>query len=60
MQLNRGEAALSVAVGQGWCAVATSKGLLRVFSSTGIALAILSLKGPVVCLTGLGAQLAGK
>ena len=59
MNLNSGEAALAVAVGQGWAAVATSHGLLRLFSSTGIPLALLCLKGSVITLIGYAHQLAG-
>ena len=57
-QLEAGEAALAVAVGSGWSAVATSKGFLRIFSSTGYQLSVTWLKGPVVALCGYGAQLA--
>jgi chromosome transmission fidelity protein 4 len=42
----------------GWAAVATSKNMLRVFSSTGTQLHVIRLVGPVVCLCGSGAQLA--
>lgn len=56
--LPSGEAALAVAVGTGWCAIATSKGFLRIFSSTGIQISVTCLTGPVVCLCGYGTQLA--
>jgi len=56
--LPEGEAALAVAVGSGWSAVATSKGFLRIFSSTGYQLSVSWLKGPIVCMCGYGAQLA--
>lgn len=59
MTLNSGESALAVAVGQGWSAVATSHGLLRLFSSTGIPLALLCLKGSVITMVGYAHQLAG-
>jgi Minichromosome loss protein, Mcl1, middle region len=59
VNLNSGEAALAVAVGQGWSAVATSHGLLRLFSSTGIPLALLCLKGSVITMIGYAHQLAG-
>jgi hypothetical protein len=52
------ENALSLAVGRGWCAVATSRNLLRVFSSTGLQLAVTTLPGPVVSITGAGCRLA--
>ena len=58
MTLPVGDIADCVAVGMGWAAVATSKNLLRVFSSTGLQLSLSWLRGPVVCLTGLGPQLA--
>ena len=58
--LNTGEAALAVAVGEGWSAVATSLGLLRLFSSTGIPIALVTLKGPIVTMVGYVHQLAGK
>ena len=56
--LAEGEAAHAVAVGSGWSAVATSKGFLRIFSSTGYQLSVSWLKGPIVCMCGYGAQLA--
>lgn len=56
--LPEGEAALAVAVGCGWAAVATSIGFLRVFSSTGVQLSVTWLKGPIACLCGYGTQLA--
>ena len=56
--LTRGEAALAVACGEGWCAVATSLGYLRVYSSTGMQLLLVTLKGPVLCMSGHGAELA--
>jgi len=56
--LSEGEAALAVAVGTGWSAVATSKGFLRIFSSTGVQISITWLKGPVVTMCGSGTQLA--
>jgi chromosome transmission fidelity protein 4 len=48
----------ALAVGSGWVAVATTKGLLRVFSTTGLQLFMSWLKGPVVALVGTGMQLA--
>ena len=58
--LNSGEAALAVAVGEGWSAVATSQEVLRLYSSTGIPLALVSLKGAVVAMVGYIHQLAGR
>eukprot|EP01041_Mallomonas_annulata_P002297 gene2297-4467_t len=56
--LPREEAAQAVAVGAGWTAVATSKRFLRIFSSTGLQLAVMWLKGPVLCMSGNGLRLA--
>jgi hypothetical protein len=52
------EAALSVATGLGWVAVATSKGFLRVFSSTGLQLGVFWLRGPLVALSAYDTHLA--
>lgn len=56
--LSDGEAAVAVAVGKGWVAVATSKDFLRVFSSAGLQIATRVLHGNVVCLAGYDEQLA--
>jgi Minichromosome loss protein, Mcl1, middle region len=40
-------------------AVATSSGLLRMFSSTGIPLALTALKGPIIAMVGYIHQLSG-
>ena len=56
--LSPGEEAVAVCAGSGWCAVATSKSYLRVFSSTGLQISITLLKGPVVCLCGYDTCLA--
>ena len=56
--LPREEVALCVAVGEGWAAVATSKGFLRIFSCTGLQLSVTWLKGPVLCMTGARKSLA--
>jgi hypothetical protein len=56
--LQNQEAAIAVACGSGWCAVATSKGFLRIFDSTGVQLAVTSLHGDVLCVTGSGSKLA--
>eukprot|EP01035_Chromulina_nebulosa_P018264 gene18264-23939_t len=45
------EDSLAIAVGKGWCATATSKQLLRIFSSTGLQISITLLKGPIVTLS---------
>ncbi len=58
IDLNEEEKALCVAVGCGWCAVATSAGYLRVFSSAGVQLHVYWLKGPVISMCGSGSQLA--
>lgn len=58
LDLKESEKALCVAVGAGWAAVATSKGLLRIFSSTGVQLHVYWLKGPIVTLVGSDSQLA--
>ena len=56
--LAEAEEAKAVAVGRGWVAVATSRQLLRIFSSTGLQLSTVFLRGPVVSLSGLGSRLA--
>lgn len=56
--LPKDEAAQAVAVGAGWAAVATSKKYLRIFSSTGLQLAVLWLRGPVLCMAGSRERLA--
>ena len=58
MTLAEEEEALAVAVGKGWVAVATSKQLLRIFSSTGLQLSTIWLRGPVVSMCGLDSRLA--
>ena len=52
------EEAVAVAVGATWCACATSAGYLRLFSLSGIPLAVLSLPGPVVAMAGGARHLA--
>lgn len=56
--LSDGEAALAVAVGQGWLAVATSRCLLYVYSSTGLLCLVTSLPGVVVSMCGSDSLLA--
>ena len=58
LDLRTPKKALCVAVGAGWAAVATSKGLLRIFSSTGVQLHVYWLKGPAVTMVGSDSQLA--
>ena len=52
------DTAAAIAVGRGWCAVATGKNFLRIFSSSGIQLSVTRMLGPVVCMTGCGTYLA--
>jgi hypothetical protein len=40
----------AITVGGSWCAVATNAGALRILSTGGIQLSILSLPGPVVAM----------
>ncbi len=47
-----GEDALALAVGDSWVAVATSRRLLRLFTTSGLQRGIISLPGPIVCLAG--------
>lgn len=47
----------ALCLGQGWAAVATDALMLRLFSIGGVQREIISLPGPVVCLTGHGEQL---
>lgn len=56
--LSDGEAALAVAVGKGWVAVATSRCLLYVYSSTGLLCLVSSLPGVVVSMCGCDNLLA--
>jgi hypothetical protein len=58
LHLPDNEEVTNVAVGTGWCAVATSNGFLRIFSSTGVQTNVFWLKGPAVTLVGSGSQLA--
>lgn len=52
-----GEDALALAVGDTWVAVATSRRLLRLFSNSGLQRGMISLPGPIICLTGHGPKL---
>jgi hypothetical protein len=52
VSLENNEAAVSLAVGTGWVAVATSRRFLRIFSCTGCQLGVHWLQGNVVCLCG--------
>ena len=47
-----------MAIGDQWVASCTSAQLLRMFSSTGVQKAPLSLPGPVVCMAGRGTHVA--
>jgi len=58
LTLPAGESAMGVALGLRWIAVATSTNLLRIFSCTGVQLAVTRAAGPVVCITGADQQLA--
>ena len=57
-RLPAGEAAVAVAIGDKWIAVATTERFLRIFSTCGVELAVLRAGGPVVSMCGEGAQLA--
>lgn len=52
------EAIVSLAVGAGFIAVGTSKQYLRLYSSTGVEVCVMSLPGPVVSIVALGLSLA--
>ncbi len=58
VDLLENEEATNVAVGTGWCAVATTKGLVRIFSSTGVQTNVFWIKGPIVTMIGSGTQLS--
>ena len=58
MTLDEGEQAQAVAVGTTFVAVATSKRMLRIFTTSGIQTRVLMLQGPVLCMHGNGSQLA--
>ncbi|KAM8921256.1 WD repeat and HMG-box DNA-binding protein 1 [Pelodytes ibericus] len=57
VDLPKGEDIRALCLGQGWVACATSALMLRIFSVGGLQKEILSLPGPVVCLSGHGEQL---
>ena len=44
-------------MGSTWAAVVTNQDLLRVFTIGGLQTALISLAGPVVCMSGHGSQL---
>ena len=52
VELPEGEEALAVAASQGWIAVATDTRNLRLFTVAGTQREIVSLPGPIVCLSG--------
>jgi hypothetical protein len=56
--LAAGEHALGVACGEGWAAVATSRRMLRLFTSGGIQRIIMCLKGDPVTIVGRGRLVA--
>jgi hypothetical protein len=56
--LSEGEEVKALAVGTGFVAAATSRKLLRIFSSTGLEISVISLPGPVVCMVSLNDTLA--
>lgn len=58
VQLGNDEIADCVTTGTHWCAAATSKNLLRIYSNTGLQLLTCWLKGPAVCTTAFGTKLA--
>jgi hypothetical protein len=58
LTLPAGETVVGVALGRSWIAVATSTNLVRIFSCTGVQLAVTRAAGPVVCITGADQQLA--
>ncbi|CAM9702874.1 unnamed protein product [Chrysoparadoxa australica] len=53
-----GEGAQVVAAGCGWAAVATTKQIVRVFTSSGLQSELFSIPGPVVTMCGSGSLLA--
>lgn len=58
LQLPEGEEPLVVACARKWCAVATSKGYLRIFTAHGgLQKMIFSLPGPIVSMVGHGQRL---
>ena len=56
LTLLQDEGAVCVAVGRGWCAVATTLNRLRVFSATGLQTMVLTLP-PIVSMVGSGCRL---
>jgi chromosome transmission fidelity protein 4 len=44
-------------VGSTWAAVVTNLDLLRIFTIGGLQTALVSLPGPIVCMSGHGSQL---
>ncbi|XP_069678187.1 WD repeat and HMG-box DNA-binding protein 1 [Periplaneta americana] len=52
IDLPEGEEALAISAGQGWVAVATDTRNLRIFTVAGTQREVISLPGPVVCLSG--------
>ena len=58
MTLDEGEEAQAVAVGSTFVAVATSKRMLRIFTTSGIQARVMMLRGPVLSMHGLISELA--
>lgn len=56
--LSEGEEVQALAVGDGFVAAATSRRWLRIYSSTGLEVAVMSLPGPVVSMVALNETLA--
>jgi len=52
------EAVTAVACGSGWVAISTNTNYMRIFTTTGIQLSILKLKGDIVSMVGEGTKLA--
>ena len=56
--LGKGESALAVTIGDGWGAVATDRGFLRVFRETNVQMVPIMLPGDVIAMAGNGKHLA--
>ena len=52
------ESIATIAMGDGWIAMATNKQLLRLFTVGGVQKEVISLPGPAVTLAGWGGRLA--
>ena len=58
MSLTSKESICSVAIGDGWIAIATNKQMLRLFSVGGVQREIVSIPGRPITLAGWGGRLA--